>query len=274
MAGPRGRRLAPLLVVLVALAGCGPIGGAPAPPRGPAAERHGEQTVTTFERVEDVRARLVAVGDLAALRATDDARGHLAAAEASYRRLSPRVRARDGALDREIVRAFALVDARLTNGTSLERMREPVDALGGQLLDGALAALTSVQARSDPGVEAEVLRRTTAALSGRYAAGAAPAAGRAQRRAFQHAYGLLARAQILARGLVGPLGPEKDAVAMPLAALRFEAYPTGLGPRPRTGAPTGMPPEPTPPPPSPGRVGALSKQVGAALERRFALRTR
>ena len=269
--GARGRRLAVLASLLLATGGCGAL-ASPAPvPRGPAAERHGEAAVATCERVEDVRSRLLVAGDLAALRATDDARGHLAAARASYGPLSPRVRARDRALDREILRAFVLVGARLTNRTTLERVREPLDALSGQLMDGVLAAVTSSAARSDPGLAAEVVRRTTAAGSRRYAAGAPPA-GRDRRRAFQHAYGLLARAQLLARGLAEPLGPEKDAVTMTFATLRFEAYPMGLGPRPPTGAPAGMPPEPTPLPPSPARVGTYAKRVGDALERRFALR--
>lgn len=271
---PRHRRAsAPgvLLLLLALLAGACGQSEEEAPPRGPAAERHGERAVAALTRAEDVRARLVAASDLYGLRAVEDARGHLAAARATYAPLSPRAGARDRRLDVEISRAFSLVDARMRRGASPARVEEPINLLTGQLLDGALDLLLAPAARADPGVRAEALRRTSSALARRFAKGSGPGGGRGTRRARQHAYGLLARSQILARGLSGALGPEREPVVFALGSIRFEAYPLGLSPRPPTGAVVGDPPRVTPPPPPAARVAALTGAVRAALERRFAL---
>lgn len=265
----RASLVALLLLALIAGA-CGQ-GEEEAPPRGPAAERHGERAVAALTRAEDVRARLVAASDLYGLRAVEDARGHLAAARATYAPLSPRIGARDRRLDVEISRAFSLVDARMRRKASPARVEEPINLITGQLLDGALDLLLAPAARADPGVRAEALRRTSSALARRFAKGSGPGGGRGTRRARQHAYGLLARSQILARGLSGALGPERDPVVFALGSIRFEAYPLGLSPRPPTGAVVGDPPRATPAPPPAARVAALTGAVRAALERRFAL---
>ena len=262
---------AALVLALALLVGACGQGEEEVPPRGSAAERHGERAVAALTRAEDVRARLVAASDLYGLRAVGDARGHLAAARATYAPLSPAVGARDRRLGVEISRAFSLVDARMRRSASPARVEEPINLLTGQLLDGALELVLASAARADPGVRAEALRRTSSTLTRRFSKGVGSGGGRGTARAHQHAYGLLARSQILARGLSGALGPERDPVVFALGSIRLEAYPLGLSPRPPTGAVVGDPPRVTPPPPPASRVAALTGAVRAALERRFAL---
>lgn len=256
---------AALLAVLasLALAGCGSAGGGDAPPRGPAAERHGARPLERMLAVELLRAHLLAASDLYGVGRVAETREQLTAAERVYAALGGTVRAGDPRLDQEIRRAFALVGSRMDRRVSPQGVGEVISALGGQLSDGALDELVSRRARLDPGAQGEIASRLLRAFARRYSE---PGGERDP-----YAYGRFARAQTLTRGLARALGPETDAASDPLGVARAEAYPTGLAARPRTGAVVGDPPRAVPPPPTRERVARLTADARAALERRFGL---
>ncbi|MBA2429811.1 MAG: hypothetical protein H0V55_08825, partial [Thermoleophilaceae bacterium] len=75
------------------------------------------------------------------MRRVGEARTHLAAAREDYTPLAGTVDEEDPRLDREIDRAFALIDSRLAQSSSPESVREATTALSSQLMDGALEEL-------------------------------------------------------------------------------------------------------------------------------------
>lgn len=207
--------------------------------------------------VEEARSRLVATSGLYAIRSDRDARAHLRLALAAYTGLAGRVAARDAVLDREIGAAFDWIDGQIARGAEPPPVRERIGLLTGQLLDGALAALLTRAAAGDPGVRAAALSRALDSLGRRYAEGVEADGDGAGRRAFQHAYGLRARARALSRGLADELGPAKDAVMETIAEGGERWFPLGVVP-----------------PPSPAAAERVSRATTAArraLEGRFRL---
>lgn len=266
------RRCLAVLGAALALAGASACGEAadPAPPRGPALAQVGERGLADLFAVELIRARLRAASDLYGLGRREDALAHLAAARDGYAALSPRVSAREARLDREIRVAFHLLDRWMTDGEASERVRERISPVADQLLGGAVTSLLPSGVRFDPHVQAETLRRLLRELDTTYARAAPPPApgdDRA-RRAFQRAYGLLARAQTVASDIQDSLGPARDPVLMPLSTLRAQAFPGDLGPPP---APEEGEPPPPRVPPRPRAVSGMLEGVGDALERRYGL---
>jgi hypothetical protein len=266
------RRAIAVLAAALALVGVPACGEAadPAPVGGPALALAGERGLADLFAVEVIRARLRAASDLYGLGRREDAAAHLAAAREGYAGLSRRVSVREPRLDREIRVALHLLDRWMAEGETRERVRERISPVADQLMEGALSALVWSAVRFDPRVQAETLRRLLRELDTTYARAAPPPApgdDRA-RRAFQRAYGLLARAQIVASDIQDSLGPVRDPVVLPLATLRAQAFPGDLGPPP--------PPEegePPPPavPPAPPAVSRLLDDVGGVLGRRYRL---
>jgi len=223
------RRAFAALALTAALAGCG--AGAPVPaPQGPPAARHGERALLELTVIEEVRAALVSASNLYAAQRAAEARRHVRRARALYAaELRRGVRGRDDVLDREVVAAFAAIDADLRRRAPLAVLRERIGALSGQLLDAVEGQLVPASARADAGARAEVLSRTLGTLDRAYAYGLGPGSGRPERRfQLERAYGLLARSQSSARGLVSSLGPDKDPVLLALSTVRMRAFPVGI----------------------------------------------
>jgi hypothetical protein len=238
------------------LLACG--GEAQPVPLGPPAERHGAAATRSLLQIERVRARLVAAINLYEIGRRHEARRHLADAASGYRRLAPRVVGRDALLDREIRVALEDGVAGMARAAPAGPVLARLRPLTGQLLDGVAQALLPARALEDPGLRAEVLGRVVELLREQYAVGVAARSRPERRLGLQRAYGLLARAQILARGLSPDLGPQREDVVEPLAGIRDRAFPLGIE-RPPT------------PPPSPLRVSRAAARVQEALERRFRL---
>lgn len=252
------RRRAAILLAACALAaaapGCGDGDGA-RPPQGPSAARHGAQPLERLVALEDVRARLGAVGDLVALGRRDAAALHLGAARRGWERLEPAVAREDAVLAREITAAFAAVERELARASEFDPVRDRLAPLATQLLDGARAALLPRAARRDSTVTAEALIDRTRAVE-RAAAEAGRAGGVHAVAAHALAWALLVRSQALARALVDDLGPRRDAVVEGLKDARG-VFPEGAAP----------PEEPL----DRAELRARLDRVRAALRERFGL---
>ena len=253
------RRLIPLAAALL-LAGCGGGGdeGGGRAPQGPPAERHGEVVLEDFGSIEAVRAELVAASDGYVAGLEEDALEHALTAQDAYAELlSRKVAAEDEVLDRELRAAFARLAADIRERRGLRGVRTRAGYVSGQLLDGALAALAPRDAREDSGLKAEVMRRLLDPLEQQYGAAGRASEGSDDRRlAAQSAYGLLGRAQTLARSVGKDFGPQLDTVSDGLAAVREPTWPLGIA------SPVlGREPE----------VNAALDRVRTALIERFAL---
>lgn len=241
------------------MVGCGAGGESAAPPTGSPAARHGAQAVITVITLERVRAGLVSALKLAAIDMPEEARVHLREAARAYGQLSTQVRGRDPALDREILRALARADRGLGSGGDVGRELALMRALSGQLLGGAQDELVPRAAREDLGLRAQVALGTTSYLRATYAHALGRAEEDIERRAcLQRAYGLLARSQVVARGLGGSLGPQRKNVVGTLGGMRLAVWPEGIE-RPPT------------PPPAKARVDRAVERVQAGLESRYGL---
>ncbi len=223
-------------------------------------ERHGERPLAVFASVEQLRARLTAAIDAyVLLRDPSDARAQLRAARRVEARLAPAVRREDARLAREIDAAFDLIDGWMAKGLPPEPVRQRIELLSDQLMTGVLRDLVRLRARTDSAVQAQTLHTTLGTLTRTYAAGVRPPAGSTQRLELEYAYGLMQRAQVLARGDVSEdLGSDKDAVLLLLAELEDGAFP--IGPTP---APSPVPPE---------LVSKAVRDISAVLEQRFGAR--
>lgn len=222
----------PLLALLatVALVGCGGDDAAPKVERGSPVDRYGEQAVSDYGSAEAVRAALVPASDAYVAGLRDDSLVHAETAQTAYADLlSPRVRAKDATLDREITVAFPKALAEMRAGRGLRGVRTRLGFISGQLLDGALGVLMPREAREDPGTRGEVLRRLLDPLEAEYAAAGDEGTGTdGGRLAAQTAYGLLGRSQALARSIGKSFGPRLDDVSDGLARVRELAFPAGV----------------------------------------------
>lgn len=252
----RLRRLAPLLLLALALAACGGGGedGDAPPPRGPASERHGPEAVAHVRAVELLRARLIAVRDLAEAGRHDVARAQLADGRSRWERLAPAVGARDAVLAREVGVAFDRVERQLARRAPFEEVRAPLAPLWTQLLDGVAGTLVPRAARNDPGLRAAVLLDLLDALAAEQGrARAMPGDAGLGARALT--WGVLVRSRALARGVLGSLGPARNAVIEGLQHVQ-ELFPEGALTR------AAAPPE---------RLRERLDPVRAALRERFGL---
>src|SRR3954452_25583601 len=132
------RRSAALLAVL-AIAGCGSSGGGGGVPRGNPDTRHGPAAVDDYAAIELLRARLVASADsYYSGGSASDARTQVERARSAYNVLSPRVKAKDPVLDREVVARFNAVQRALRHGVAPDHYRDETSPLSDQLMDGVV----------------------------------------------------------------------------------------------------------------------------------------
>lgn len=238
--------LAALAALLLLPAGCG---GDDPPPAGPPHERFGPEAVEGVLAVERIRARLVPVTDLVAIGRPGEAERQLRHARRLWSEISGEVRGGDPVLEREVSIAFGRVEAAIARGGTFDTVRDVASPLQAQLLGGVREELVEKDARLDPGVNAAVLVMLLDLMEGAYAEG--------DRLSLEHAFGLVARSQAVARDIVGDLGPQRDAVIEGLKDLRKAAFPDGIV----------LSPEPAPP----GEVSRRAGEIRAALRERFDL---
>ncbi|MBX5468290.1 MAG: hypothetical protein IRZ21_00135 [Thermoleophilaceae bacterium] len=251
------RRLAAAVAIALVAAGCGSSKPSPAPPQGPPTLRNHGNAAARVQQVEAARAGIVAAGGLYAIAHPADARHQLALAGRAYSPMSPLVRATHPVLDREIRAAFATIDELIARGARPAGVELRLGMVQGQLLEAALDATSSRAARSDPTVDAVALDRFVAQLDSSYALSARLGAAPEGRRAFQTAYGLLARSQSLYHSIADALGPQRKRVGNALGGIAKKAFPLGVA------RPAGRP--------RPGKVHTRALRVRAALAERFGI---
>jgi hypothetical protein len=239
---------------VAAVSGCGE--DTEAAPHGSPVERHGEQAVATVQQIEQIRARLVAAADLYGLRQAGDARLHLRVAQSRWAELEPRVEPEDAVLAREMSAGFERIDRLMADRATFDSVRDLLSPLSDQLLGGVTAALLDQDATADRGLQAEVTRRIVTEMAGTFAQGTRPGDDPARRTSLQYSYGLMARAQAIARGLSKSLGAEKDDVTNTLSNVRERNFPDGLD-------------HPQPKPAE--AMSAAAARITAALARRYDL---
>jgi hypothetical protein len=248
--------VAVLVAAALGLAACGSGGGGSVPKGNPDA-RHGGQVVDSYAAVELLRGLLIASSDsYYAGASAEDARSQLTRARASYNVLAGRVKAKDPAVDREVVARFNVLARELKAGAAPDHYRDLANPLSDQLMDGVVDALVPPAARSDRGLQAEALRRVTARMDATYDAAAGNAGDPTAKLAFEESWGLWRRATALTSLIKASLGSQKTTVASTLANLRGKAFPDG-------------PTEPDSPPAS--KVDAAATKVTNALTKRFGL---
>jgi hypothetical protein len=248
------RAPAALVVLVVAIAGCGSSGSGGVP-RGNPDSRHGPAAVDDYSAVELVRAKIVASSDsYYSGGSAADARTQLQRARAAYDLLAPRVKKNDPVVDREVVARFNTLARDIQAGTAPDHYRDLAGPLSDQLMDGVAQAIVPQAARGDRGVQAEALRRVTARLAGTYDAAASGLDETTARLAFEESWGLWRRALALTTLIKPDLGGQKDTVAGTLNNLRGTAFPDG--------------PTPVESPPA-QKVDNAGTKVVDALDKRF-----
>jgi hypothetical protein len=252
----RAATAASLAVLVCILAACGS-GSGPPVPRGNPDARHGPTAVDDYAAVELLRSLLIGSSDgYFAGGSAADARAQLSRARAAYDALAGRVKAKDPVVDREVVARFDLLERDMRRGIRPDHYRALAGPLFDQLMDGVAQALVPQPARSDRGLQAEALRRVTTRLAATYDAATTSAGGGTAHLAFEEAWGLWRRAQVLSGLIQASLGSESSAVTGSLNNLRGSAFPNG-------------PREPGSPPSA--KVDSASTKIVDALNRRFAL---
>jgi hypothetical protein len=226
------RRAAAAAVVVAVACAVGACGGheSAGAPRGNPDGRHGAAAVDAYASVELLRALLIASSDsYYAGASADDARRQLARARAAYNALAPRVRAKDGVVDREVVARFDVLARDIRRRMAPDHYRDLAGPLTDQLMDGVSQALVPEAASLDRGVQAEALRRVTARLAATYDAAAmgTGADARAARLAFEESWGLWRRALALTALIKPNLGSQGNTVAASLSDLRGTAFKDG-----------------------------------------------
>lgn len=210
--------LAALAALVLVPAGCG--GDDDPPPAGQPRDRFGAEAVEGVFAVETIRAQLVPVTDLVGVGRHDEAAVHLRQARRLWTEISGTIRRGDPVLEREVSVGFARVESALARGRTFDAVRDVAGPLSAQLLGGVREELVEKEARLDPGVNAVVLIRLLDRMEDAYEGGD-PAS-------LQHAFGIVDRAQAVAREIAGDLGPQRDTVIEGLKALREDAFPDGI----------------------------------------------
>jgi hypothetical protein len=225
------RRLAPLLAAAAALvaAGCGgSSSGGPAPPRGPAAERHPTSQIAAAQAAEEMRAQLVAATQLYNVGHPLESSAHMKAAAGDYSRISDEVRRSQPVLDREIHAAFGVIAGQIAHKAASPAVALRIGLVQGQLMDAAIAAAVPVAARDDPGVGATVISRLAAQGAAAYSAAAREGQTPVGKRQFQDAFGLVSRALSVSHGEGASLGPVRVTVLKGLGAAHNDGFPFGV----------------------------------------------
>jgi hypothetical protein len=252
------RRLAALsaLASVLVLASCGGGAKAPAakpPPQGSPATRHPPSDIAGALAVEQMRAHLLAAARLYLNKRYRLAAAQVDAARFEYRHIGTAVRGRNPVLDRELSAAFRLLSAQISQHVSAPELGRRLGPLQGQVLDAALTDAVSGAARRDPAVSALVVGRLAQQAEREYAVAGSEGFSARGVRAYQDAFGLVARAQAVARQ-IGALGPQQGAVNRALGDAYAAGFPTGVR------APRRLPA---------ARVEADLARARAGLSRRF-----
>lgn len=252
----RAAAAAALLALACLLSACGSSGSERAP-RGNPDARHGGTAVDNYAAVELLRALLIASSDgYNAGGGVADARTQLSRARANYAVLEGAVKARDPVVDREVSARFDLLTRDLRRSVSPKQYQGLAGPLFDQLMDGVAQALVPEKARDDRGVQAEALRRLAARMGADYDVAASSPGDDTSKLAFQEAWGIWRRAQIVGGLLKASLGPENSAVNDTIGNLRAYGFPNGP-------APPANPPA--------GKVDAATAKIVNALLKRYAL---
>lgn len=227
----RGFAAVSVLAAALLLASCGGGGkkaAAGPPPQGSPELRHPASDITGAVVVEEMHAHLLAAARLYLNKRYDFAAAQLDAARVEYRKIGPAVRTRNPLLDRELNAAFPLMAGEISRRVSAPGLGRRLGPLQGQVLDAALADAVSGAARRDPGVAALVAGRLARQAGREYAVAASEGFTASGVRAYQDAFGLVARAQAVARQIGGALGPQNGAVSRSLADAYSAGFPTGV----------------------------------------------
>jgi hypothetical protein len=212
------------------LASCGGGGraqAAKAPPQGSPTLRHPASDIAGALAVEDTRAHLLAASRLYLTKRYDFAAAQVEAARLEYRRIGPAVRQRNPVLDRELSAAFSLLSGQISRRVSAPVLGRRLGPLQGQVLDAALTDAVSGAARRDAAVSALVVGRLAQQASREYAVADSQGFSARGVRAYQDAFGFVARAQAVARQISGTLGPQLGAVNRALGDAYSAGFSTG-----------------------------------------------
>jgi hypothetical protein len=222
--------LAAALGAALALASCGSGGGkpAPSPPQGPPSARHPASQIDAALAGEEMRAHLISASRLYFNGLFKFASDHMATVQQQYSKISAAVRSRDSALDREFHAAFGLIAGQIGRRLPAPVVMDRMGLMQGQLLDAAIGDSVTAPAQNDPGVTAEVIVRLAEQGSRSYAVAASEGFTDRGKRAYQDAFGLIARAATLSHRLSKALGPQSNRVTNALDDAHNTGFPTGI----------------------------------------------
>lgn len=227
------RRLVSLAAALgaaLALASCGSggTGPAPPPPQGPPGARHPVSEIDAALAGEEMRAHLISASRLYVNGLFGFAAAHMAAVQQQYAKISAAVRSRDSALDHEFHAAFGVIAGQIGQRLPAPEVMNRMGLMQGQLLDAAIADSVTAPAQNDPGVTAEVIVRLAEQGAREYSVAASEGFTPRGKRAYQDAFGLLARADTLSHRLSKALGPQANRVTNALDDAHNSGFPTGV----------------------------------------------
>jgi hypothetical protein len=228
------RRLSLALAALAAsllLAACGGGGGGgsgPKPPQGPPSARHAASDLAASQAAEEMRAHLIAATRLYFNGRFPFALAHMAAAKQEYATMSAAVRRRDRALDREFRAAFGVIAGQIAQHAPAPLVMTRMGLMQGQLLDAAVQDAVSKPALDDPGVAAQVMTRLADQGAREYSIAAREGFTDPGRRAYQDAFGLIARASFISHQIAPSLGPQRNAIVNSLNHAHDIGFPTGI----------------------------------------------
>jgi hypothetical protein len=251
-------RRAPFLAALAAALVLASCGGAskppPRPPQGPPAARHPASALAAAQTTEEMRAHLIAATRLYFNMRFAFAGAQMTAAKQEYATISEAVRRRDAALDREFNAAFSVIAGKMAQHAPAPLVMQRMGLMQGQLLDAAANDAASRRALGDPGLAAEVMVRLADQGAQAYAVAASAGFTDRGRRAYQDAYGLIARASAISHQISASFGPEQGAIVGALNDAHSVGFPTGIL------APLHMPA---------ARISADAARARAAVAKRF-----
>jgi hypothetical protein len=157
------------------------------------------------------------------------ATAQIQAAQQEYKAITARVRARDGALDREFHAAFPVITGQIAQRQPALAVTTRMGLVQGQLLDAGIRDAVGNPAYNDPGVSAWVMLRLATQGAREYALAASQGGFTpAGKRAYQDAFGLITRASSISHNLNAWLGPQRNAIVNGINDAHNAGFPTGV----------------------------------------------
>jgi hypothetical protein len=184
--------------------------------------------IDAAQAAEEMRAHLISASRLYFNGLFKFAADHMAVVEQQYATISAAVRSRDGALDREFHAAFGVISRQIGRRLPAPVVMNRMGLMQGQLLDAAIADSATAPAQNDPGVTAEVLVRLAQQGTRSYAVAASEGFTYRGKRAYQDAFGLIARADTLSHRISAALGPQANQVTNALDDAHNAGFATGI----------------------------------------------